>query len=143
MAKTVRRLLFGSIPSGHLTATDWGLFALRVGVAVLMLFGHGWSKLAGFAEKSATFSDPLGIGSAASLSLAVFAEFFCSILIGLGLFTRFAALSLVINMAVAAFIVHDGAPWAKQELAVIYLVMYVAILFTGAGRLSLDRRFGH
>ena len=39
-----------------------------------MLYAHGWPKLASFSEKSGGFPDPLGIGSPASLTLAVFAD---------------------------------------------------------------------
>jgi putative oxidoreductase len=141
MPSAIRRLLFGRIPSGHAAAIDWGLFILRVSVAAMMLFGHGLDKLVNFNEKAASFADPLGVGTALSLGLAVFAEFFCSILLGLGLFARLAAIPLCINMAVAAVVVHGDAPWAKKELAVFYLVVYVALLFTGPGRLSIDKIF--
>lgn len=142
MGKTVRRLLFGNIPSGHLNATDWGLLVLRVGVAALMLFGHGWGKLSSFSERADSFADPLGVGPTMSLGLTVFAEFFCSALIGFGLFTRLAAVPLVINMAVAAFVIHADDLWGKKELAVIYLLIYLALLLCGPGRISLDRKFG-
>ena len=142
MGKTIQRFLFGTFKSGHATNIDWGLLVFRLGVGALMLFGHGWGKLAGVSEKSATFADPLGVGPAVSLSLVVFAEFFCSALIGLGLFTRLAAISLAINMAVAGFVIHADDPWGRKELAVIYLLCYLTLLFTGPGKMSLDRRFG-
>ena len=63
-----------------------GLCALRVFVGLTMLLAHGWPKLAGFSTKAAKFPDPLGVGSEASLVLAIFAEVFCSILLALGLF---------------------------------------------------------
>lgn len=142
MGKTVRRLLFGSAPSGHLTTTDWGLFVLRMGAASFMLFGHGWGKLASFSERADSFADPLGVGPVMSLSLTVFAEFFCSALLGFGLFTRLAAIPLAITMAVAAFVIHADDPWQKKELAVLYLLVYLTLVFTGPGRISLDRKFG-
>ncbi len=142
MGKTIRRFLFGTFKSGHATNIDWGLLIFRLGVGALMLLGHGWGKLAGFSEKSATFADPLGVGTAVSLSLTVFAEFLCSALIGLGLFTRMAAISLAINMSVAALIIHADDPWGRKELAVVYLLCYLTLLFTGPGKISLDRKFG-
>ncbi len=90
-----------------------GLLVLRVGTAGMMIYSHGWDKLSGFAEKSAVFPDPLGIGSVASLGLATFAEFFCAVAILFGFATRVAALPLVINMLVAALLFHAADPFAK------------------------------
>ena len=125
---------------------DVGLLLLRVSAGGLMLV-HGILKLLGFAEKSGGFPDPLGVGSTLSLAMAVGAEVGCALLLILGLATRAAAIPLMITMLVAAFMVHANNGWGKQELGVVYLAMYTAILFTGAGRLSLDHlwlrhRFG-
>ena len=55
--------------------TSLGLLFLRVLSGGMMLLGHGWAKLAGFAEMAPNFPDPLGLGSSTfSLGLAVFAE---------------------------------------------------------------------
>lgn len=118
--------------------TSIGLLILRVATGAMLASLHGWSKLSGFGALRESFPDPIGLGPTLSLSLATGAEFFCSILIVLGLFTRLAAIALVINMAVAAFIALGGAPWAKKELALLYLVPFVTLLLTGGGRLSLD-----
>ena len=115
-----------------------GLLAMRIAVGVMMIAGHGWGKLAGFAERSAGFPDPLGVGSPVSLGLAVFAEVLCSAAIILGFATRIAAIPLAVTMGVAAFMFHDADPWAKKELAVLYLVVYVALILTGPGRFSVD-----
>ena len=117
---------------------DVGLLLLRLSVGPMMLFGHGLTKLGRMPELMDSFPDPLGVGSAFSAVLAVFAEVVCSALLALGLGTRFAALNLVITMAVAALIVHGDDPWARKEMAVIYGVTYLALLVSGAGRLSLD-----
>lgn len=117
---------------------DLGLLVTRLALAVFML-PHGYSKLAHFTERMDNFSDPLGIGHTPSLTLAVFAEFFCSILLGLGLFTRFALVPLIVAMATAAFVVHAGDPFGDKEKALLYLVPYIGLFFTGPGGLSLDR----
>jgi putative oxidoreductase len=127
-------------PTAGLTPllTSIGLLILRVGTGAMLASLHGWSKLSGFGALRESFPDPIGLGSTASLTLATGAEFFCALLIVLGLFTRLAAIPLVINMAVAAFVVLGGAPWAKKELALLYLVPFVTLLLLGGGRLSLD-----
>lgn len=105
-----------------------------------MLLGHGLPKLLGFSEKIATFSDPLGVGSATSLTLAVLGEAVCSVLLILGLGTRAAALPFLITMIVAATIVHADDPWARKEFALLYAVPALTLLLTGPGRFSLDAR---
>lgn len=123
-------------------SVDLGLLALRAWLGLTMLLNHGWAKLMGFQAKAGAFPDPLGIGSTASLGLAVFAEVACAALLVLGLFTRFAALALSINMIVAFFLVHNGALSGERsgELAFIYLAGFVALFLSGGGRLSLDGR---
>ena len=115
-----------------------GLLILRVGLGGMMLGAHGLGKLTGFAEKSATFGDPLGVGSATSLALAVFAEFFCSLAVVFGLATRLAAVPLVITMLVAAGIVHADDPWGRKEFPLLYAIGFATLIFTGPGKLSLD-----
>ncbi|HYG36146.1 MAG TPA: DoxX family protein [Clostridia bacterium] len=121
--------------------TDVALLVLRVWLGLSMLINHGLGKLQGFKTMAAEFPDPFGVGHSTSLALVVFAEFFASILLAIGLVTRFAALVLVVNMTVAFFLVHKGALSGPQsgELAFIYLAGYVGLLLAGAGRISVDR----
>src|SRR5437762_582571 len=76
-----------------------GLLGLRVGTAGCMAILHGWPKLLSYSVKAGEFPDPFGLSPHVSLALVVFAEFFCSILIVLGVWTRLAAIPVVINMA--------------------------------------------
>ena len=119
-------------------AASVGLLLLRLGFGLMMMLGHGLSKLTGFAEKSGEFPDPLGVGNSLSMALAIFAEIGCSILIVLGLATRVAAIPLIITMVVAVFVIHGSDPWPKKEFAMLYLVPFLTLVFTGAGRFSLD-----
>ena len=113
------------------------LFA-RVVAAGSMLGLHGWKKWEKFGELKETFSDPLNVGSATSLVLTIGAEVGCAALVVVGLFTRLASVPLVFTMAVAAFWVHAGDPWAKRESALIYLAVFSVFLATGPGRFSVD-----
>lgn len=136
-------------------ATSIGLLILRLGFGGYML-SHGMGKLrmliAGDFEK---FGDPIGVGSTASLILVTVAEFLCPLLVMAGLFTRYAAVPVVIAMGVAAFIVHGGDPWSmgtaaraflagdsqswsSKEPALLFLIPFLALIFSGAGSLSLD-----
>lgn len=121
--------------------TDIALLLLRVSIASLLLFGHGWPKLVNFDEKAASFTSVFGLGSNVSMSLAVFAEVFCSALVVLGLFTRLALVPLIVMMLVIVFVIHADDPFAKQEFALLYLVPFFTIFLTGPGKYSLDHLF--
>jgi putative oxidoreductase len=41
-------------------------------------------------------------------------------------------------MFVAAFITHIADPFAKKEVAILYLLFYIALLITGSGKYSID-----
>ena len=118
--------------------TSIGLLLLRVAIGGLMLV-HGTQKLMGFSELSTKFPDPLGMGSQLSLISAIGAEVGCSLLLILGLGTRFAALPIAFTMIVALFLVHASDPWRVKELAAVYLCVCLSLILTGAGEFSLDR----
>lgn len=118
--------------------TNIGLLLLRVGVGSFMLSAHGWGKLMSFAAKADIWADPIGLGPTVSLALAIFAEFFCSAAIIFGAGTRVAAIPLLITMLVAAGIVHADDPWSKKEFALMYGWVFTTLIFTGAGKFSLD-----
>jgi len=125
----------------NLRSTDVALLIFRIGISALMLT-HGYGKLMQlFSGEEIAFADPIGIGATASLALAVFSEFICSILIILGLGTRLAAIPLIITMVVAVFIVHLPDGLARQELPLLYLFGYILLLLTGGGKYSLDHYF--
>jgi putative oxidoreductase len=129
--------MFNRLWSIRPLSLDLGLLVVRLSLAVFML-AHGYPKLIHYADRMEKFSDPFGLGSPTSLALAVFAEFFCSILLALGLFTRFALVPLIITMATAAFIAHAGDPFGDREKALLYLLPYLGLFFTGPGKISLD-----
>ncbi|MFN3402485.1 MAG: DoxX family protein [Cytophagaceae bacterium] len=120
---------------------DLGILVLRICAGGIMAIAHGWPKLANYAEKSQTFKDVFGIGSEANLILAILAEFFCGLLITIGLFTRLASVPLFITMFIAFFLVHAADPFQKKELALLYMLMYVILILTGPGKYSADFYF--
>jgi len=117
---------------------DLGLLLLRIVVGLLMLTQHGWGKLFSYGERADTWADPIGLGGPTSLALAIFAEVVCAALIVIGLGTRFAAIPLAITMVVAAGIVHWDDPFSKKEFALLFLVPFLTLALTGAGRYSID-----
>jgi putative oxidoreductase len=100
---------------------------------------HGLGKLSILSSgNEIQFPDPMGVSATFSLVLTVFAEVICSILIGLGLVTRFATIPLIATMLVATFIVHGADPFAKKEFALLYLLIYLVIFVIGSRKYSLD-----
>lgn len=107
-------------------------------IAALMLT-HGLPKLLKlFGEGPISFSDPLGVGVVTSMSMAVFAECFCSMLLILGLATRLATIPLLITMSVAILMIHAQDPFGKKELPLLYMLIYITIGILGAGKYSVD-----
>ena len=115
-----------------------GLLVLRVGFGGFMAVNHGWPKLMGFAAKSEKFASFLPLPSPLSLSLAIFGELACALLIVAGLGTRLAAVPAVITMLVAAFGVHGDDVSGDGEHALLYAFAFAAIGLMGPGRWSLD-----
>jgi putative oxidoreductase len=114
------------------------LLIVRLSVAGLMIT-HGLPKLNKLlAGGEILFADPIGLGATLTLILVVFSEFFCSVLIGIGLATRLAAIPLIITMLVAAFVTHGADPIGKKELALLYLIIYGVLLVAGSGKYSVD-----
>jgi putative oxidoreductase len=86
---------------------------------------------------------------------ATWGELAFAVLLLLGLFTRFAAVSLIVITSVAAAAVHWPANWSSlgalwegyaitangagnYKLALLFVVMLLPLLFHGGGKLSLD-----
>jgi putative oxidoreductase len=121
---------------------DYGLLILRVALGFSMLMLHGRGKILNFSAMAEKFAIIPGVPGNVNLGLAIFAEVVCSALLIAGLFTRFAALILAITMGTAFFFFHKSSLIAgpgSGELAMVYLVAYVTLLFTGAGKFSVDR----
>lgn len=131
-----------------LTSTKYGAASFSVALLLLRIFSgglmlsHGYAKLISFASKKDTFMNFMGLGSTVSLSLVIFAEFFCALLLIIGLFSRLAVIPLIIAMCVALFISHNGDFFGHGEKAALFLCAYLAILLVGPGRFSVDAMTG-
>ena len=116
-----------------------GLLALRIVLGIIMI-AHGYPKVFGGLSEHAHHVSNLGLpGWLAYCSAA--AEFVGGILLLAGLFTRIAALAILINMSVAIWKVHwkngllgNGGYQFPLSLAAIAF----ALIFLGAGPMALD-----
>ena len=136
------------------TIDCWGLIFIRLALGVIFM-AHGGQKLfgwaggAGFEGTIQQFETALGIPMALTI-LAMVTEFFGGLAVLLGCLTRVAALGLATVMGVAIYKVHyvNGffLNWSCTpnqghgiEFNVALLGMAAALLFSGAGPLSIDK----
>ena len=91
--------------------------AIKISVFFLAL------SVFGFSQENITYQKP----SAEILQLADFQR------------TPFVSIPLIITMLVAVFMVHGNDPFAKQEMALLYLFHYILIFVAGPGSISIDR----
>lgn len=139
----MKTLLGMSSPGSTTLRGDLGLVVLRVTLGIVMI-AHGWQKLHdnGLSGTTAGF-DAMGIplpDAAAVFAIAV--ELGGGVLLVLGAFTPVVGLLVAANMAGAFWYVHRDAFFAMDggyEYVMTLALMGVALAFTGAGRLSVDR----
>ncbi len=121
----------------HAGAFNTALLILRLVAAGIML-KHGYGKLSNFDETASHMVSIFGLSTKVCTVLVIFSEFFCSILLILGLFTRFACIPLIITMIVAVMKVHHSDFIGDGETCTLYLACYTALLLTGPGKISID-----
>lgn len=133
-----------------LIASDagWATLPLRLAGGVIFA-AHGAQKLFGAfggygLEQTAQWLASIGLGPGLPMALlAGGAEFFGGLALIVGLLVRPAAAALAITMLVAIFAVHAGGGLfldnGGYEYALALLGISLALLLSGAGRLSVDR----
>jgi putative oxidoreductase len=131
----MKKLLSSNYSDG---AFNVAMLLVRLAFGLLLIANHGLNKLMNFSSMQNTFYSFMGIGSRFSLLLDLFAELFCSMFIILGLFTRIAAIPLIIVMCVVIFGVHAHQSLQKSEIEILYLTAFLTILFVGPGKISID-----
>ena len=117
------------------------LLLLRIVFAGSMLYGHGLSKFYRLIERDLSFANPIGIGEAPTLVLAVFSEFLAPLFILVGYKTKIFSFFPAITMFVAAFVVHLSDPFARKEKAILFLIGFIIMMMLGPGKYSIDRKF--
>ncbi len=130
------------------TRTGWGTLALRIPVGIIFA-AHGAQKLFGWfggygLEGTGQWMASIGLAPGYLMALLAGAtEFFGGLALIVGLLVRPASAALAFAMVVAIFSAHidKGLFVANNgyEFALALLAVTVSLVFTGAGRASLDR----
>jgi uncharacterized membrane protein YphA (DoxX/SURF4 family) len=128
-------------------AADVALLAIRILVGLTLFNFSGVPKLLHLS----TQGDPLHLGALAlpAMIYAAFALGICTLLVFLGVATRYAAFFATISLAATGiFIDHfftlnylDPGHNSHPEAVWLFFSFYLALVFTGPGRYSLDRIF--
>ncbi len=126
---------------------DIGLFILRLAVGGLMLF-HGIAKINQGVEMIKPMLATKGLPEWSVYGLYI-AEVLAPVMILLGIWTRLAAVTILIDMVMAVFLVHSNdifslnkaGAWAI-EIEAFYFVTALALCFTGAGIYRLKKSGG-
>ena len=134
----MKKLLTTNYSAG---AFNFATLLLRLSFGILMM-NHGYAKLSHFNETAANMPHIFGMSGSVTTALVIFAEFFCSLFIVLGLFTRLACVPLIICMAYALFKAHNGEVFGDGEKAALFLTAYFVLIMVGPGKVSVDSMAG-
>lgn len=137
------KYLISLLRSSENTNTGLGLFVLRIAISVFMVSLHGWHKVNNYSAVLNDFPELISLEPRNGLSMAIFAEVFCSLFLAFGLFTRIVAIPLCITMFVAALIFNAEQAFIVKEKPLLYFIVYVSLFVMGAGRYSVDRLIVH
>jgi len=123
----------------------WGHLILRVSIGVMVFYIHGLHKLEGglaYLQHGTPWTLLKEVGEmhfpapVASAFAATFLQFLCAPLVALGLFTRLNAALLTGTLSVA--ILQNLLAGRDPQLAILYVLVLVSLVFLGGGRFSLD-----
>ncbi len=134
----MRKLLSTHYSAG---AFNTAMLLLRIVAGISMLL-IGYEKLVNFQTHIPKMIDFMGLGQKVTLILVIFAEFFCSAILIIGLFTRFACIPLIITMFVAIWKVHHLDFFGDGVEASLFLVCFFTLLLVGPGKVSVDSMIG-
>jgi putative oxidoreductase len=122
---------------------SWVLVRVTAG---LMILPHGWPKLMAGVAATAQFAlVKRGIAPAEPLAVVlIFLETVGGLCVALGLFTRFFAAAIAIEMSVIVWHHLPKFGWGERgyEYPLMWGLIMLAIALRGGGPWSLDRKIG-
>jgi putative oxidoreductase len=140
------QLLLPGLAGFYGWAPEVGYALVRV-VIGYVLFMHGWNKVeAGFAAEVAYFVKAGFLLPTLCAAAIIFLETVGAACVALGLFTRFFAAALAIELGVMFIAVHVprgfSASKGGYEYVLLLGIVMFAIALRGGGLYSVDRKIG-
>lgn len=130
----------------YFLSEDIGKLILRVSIAGLMLF-HGFFKLFNGIDGIKFLVTKAGLPEFLAYGV-YFGEIVFPILIIIGLYTRISSFFFAVTMFFAIYLAHGNELFALGktggpviELALIYFLASISIIFIGAGKFSFDKKW--
>jgi putative oxidoreductase len=147
MTTAETKLIFPGLAGFYQSWREIAFTLVRV-IIGFIFFMHGWGKITGAGVAGVTtYMANQGLEPGALFALAaMFLEVVGGICIIIGLFTRFFAAAMAIELAVAFLVVHfkAGFPVGKGGFEYVLLlgIVMFAIAIRGGGPYSADRMIG-
>ena len=141
------KLLFPGLAGFYASWRDIAYSALRVIIGIILLV-HGWTKIGTFGLAGVTgFMAKSGLEPAMAFArAAIFLETVGAICIIIGLFTRFFAAALAIEMLIGLLAVHLKAGFSAAHGGYEYILLIGVVLFAiairGGGPYSAEQMIG-
>ena len=129
-------------------AIQFALLIIRVGFGIIYIL-HGFPKIIGGPERWVAVGGAMGfvgLGFAPAFwgLMAALSEFVGGLLLVLGLYARIAVAFLAFTMLIATIMhISTGDPLGTVLHPVKGLVVFIALLYSGAGIYALDTRLGN
>ncbi len=132
------KLIFPGLAGFYASVSDLWYPLIRFATGAI-LFVHGWGKVTGSLDGVIGFFGRVGLPAPALMGYsAAFLETVGALCLAIGLFTRFFAAALAIQMLVALYAVH----WANGFLVVTGKIGYEYVLFLGIVLFAIALRGG-
>ena len=135
-------LIFPGLAGFYSATSDLWYPLIRVAAGAI-LFTHGWVKLhAGVAAVAGAMTRSGFVPAVGFAYGAIILETVGAVCIVVGLFTRFFAAAIAIEMALIAFMVMMPHGWGRMEYTFLWGIIFFAIALRGGGPWSVDRLIG-
>ena len=141
------RLIFPGLAEFYAKMQPITYTLVRVVIGVI-LFVHGWGKVMGPGGAGVTkYFSGLGMPAPGAMAYwAIFIETVGAACVAIGLFTRFFAAVLAIEMLTAIYLVHWAKGFAQgaggYEYVLLLGIVLFAIAIRGGGPYSVDAKIG-
>jgi putative oxidoreductase len=139
--------IFPALGKYYALTSDLAYLIVRVAAGAFVIV-HGWTKIFAMSHAGLTgYFAKLGLEPAGFWAYYIpFNETVVALLVVIGLWTRPAALLLVIEFIVLVLVVHVPRGYSMTvngvEFPLFWLMALIAVLLRGGGPYSVDRKIG-